>query len=151
MSRQIYVSNGQNLLPIISSYLQLSNEFSEYFQLKVKGVSFMFECLLPSKIELIPNFSVQPITCFAELNQEELICIVPTVNETICVNYLFNTRNVSSEIISDSLTTVFTDKVNSLLSTGVYAESEKYDVVKPLQKTGKDGGELSSYRPLYNT
>ena len=56
-----------------------------------------------------------------------------------------------SEIISDPITTIFTDIVNSSFSTGVFPDSEKYAVVKPLLKAGKDRDELSSYRPLYNT
>ena len=58
---------------------------------------------------------------------------------------------MSSEIISDPITTIFTDIVNSSFSTGVFPGTEKYAVVKPLLKAGKDRDEFSSYRPLYNT
>ena len=40
---------------------------------------------------------------------------------------------------------------NCSFSTGVFPDSEKYAVVKPLLKAGKDRDEFSSYRPLYNT
>ena len=36
-------SNGENPLPIRSNDFQLTNEFSEYFLLKVKRISDMFE------------------------------------------------------------------------------------------------------------
>ena len=52
---------------------------------------------------------------------------------------------MSSEIISDPITTIFTDIVNSSFSTGVFPDSEKYAVVRPLLKAGKDKDELSSY------
>ena len=39
----------------------------------------------------------------------------------------------------------------SSVYTGVFPDSEKYAVVKPLPEAGKGSDELSSYRPLYNT
>ena len=85
------------------------------------------------------------------MNQKETICIVRTVNKTNCANDPFNIRKMSSEIVSDPITTIFTNIVNSSFSTGVFPDSEKYAVVRPLLKAGKDRDELSSYRPLYNT
>ena len=96
-------------------------------------------------------FAVRPPTIFAEINQEEIFCIVRRVNETNCANDPFNTRKMSSEIISDPITTSFTDIVSSSFSTGVFPDSEKYAVVRHLLKTGKGRDELSSYRSLYNT
>ena len=58
-------SNGENPLPIRSNDLQLANEFSKYFLLKVKGISDMFESFPPSKSQLIPYFPVLPLMSFA--------------------------------------------------------------------------------------
>ena len=137
--------------PIRSNDLQLTNEFSKYFLLKVKGFSDMFENFPPSKNQLIPDSPVLPLMIFAEMNQEKIFCILCTVNKTNSANDQFNIRKMSSEIISDSSTTIFTDIVNSSFSTCVLPDSEKCAVIKPLLKAGKDRDELSSYRPLYNT
>ena len=67
--------------------LQLANEFSKYFLLNVKGISDMFESFLPSKSQLIPDFPVLPLMNFAEMNQEEILCLVRTVNKVyFCVS-----------------------------------------------------------------
>ena len=58
-------------------------------------------------------FAVRPPTIFAEINQEEIFCIVRRVNETNCANDPFNIRKMSSETTSDPITTIFTDIVNS--------------------------------------
>ena len=57
---------------------------------------------------------------------------------------------MSSEIISDPITTIFIDIVNSSFSTGVFPDSEKYAVLRLLLKAGKDRDELPSYRTLYS-
>ena len=88
---------------------------------------------------------------FVELNQEEILCILRTVTKTNCANDPFNIRKMSSKIISDPITTIFSDTKNISFSTGVFPHSEKYAVVMPLLKSGKDRDEISSYRPLYNT
>ena len=53
--------------------------------------------------------------------------------------------------IHNYIETIFTDILNSSFSSGEFPDSEKYAVVRPLLKAGKDRDELSSYRPLYNT
>ena len=58
---------------------------------------------------------------------------------------------MSSEIFSDPITLTFTDIVNSLFSTNVFPDSEKYAALKPLMNAGKDRDEISSYKALYNT
>ena len=143
-------SNGKNPLPITSRDPQLTNEFSEYFLLKVKRISDMFENIPPSKSQFIPDFPILSSTIFAEINKEEILCIVRAANETICANDRFHIRKMTSEIISYPIKTVFTDMVNSSFSTGVFPDFKKFAVVKPLLKAciGKDN--LSSYRPLYN-
>ena len=72
-------SNGENPLPIRSCYFQLANEFNEYFLLEVKRISDMFGNIPPSRSQLIPDFPVLSLTKFAEMNKEEIICIVNTV------------------------------------------------------------------------
>ena len=144
-------SNGGNPLPIRSNELQLANELSKYFLLKVKSIIDIFVNFSPSKSQLIPFFPVLPLMNFAEMNQQEIFCILRTLNKTNCANDPFHIRKMSSKIISDPTTTIFADIVNSSFSTAVFPDSEKYVVVKPLLKTGKDRDELSSYRPLYNT
>ena len=62
---------------------------------------------------------------FAEMNREEIFCIVRTVNKTNCANDPFKIRRISSEIISDQITTIFTDTMNSSFSAGVIIDSEK--------------------------
>ena len=56
-------------------------------------------------------------------------------------------------MISDPITTIYiyTDIVNSSFSTGVFPDSERHAVVRPLLKAGKDRNELLPYRPLYST
>ena len=44
---------------------------------------------------------------------------------------------MSYEIILDTITTIFTDVVNSLFSSGVLPDSVKYVIVQHLLKTGK--------------
>ena len=111
----------------------------------------MFECIFPSKSQLIFDFHILSSTNFAEMNKEDILRMARSVNKTNCSNDPFNIREMSSEIVSDPITTIFTDLVNSSFSTGVFPDSEKFIVGKPLLKAGKDKDELSSYRPLYNT
>ena len=82
------------------------------------------------------------------MNQEQIRCVVRTVIKTNCANDPFNIRKMSSELVSNPITTIFTDIVNSWSSTGVFPDSEKYAVVRPLLKAWKDRDEISSYRPL---
>ena len=100
-------SSSENPLPIRSNDLQLVNEFSKYFLLKVKGFSDIFEIFPPSKSQLIPDFQVMPLMNFAQINQEEILCIVRTVNKTSCTNDSINIRKRSSEINSDPITILF--------------------------------------------
>ena len=51
---------------------------------------------------------------------------------------------MSSEIISDPITTLFADIVSRSFSTSVFPDSEKYDVVNSILKAIKDRDELSS-------
>ena len=111
----------------------------------------MFENFPPSKNQLNPDFPISPLTNFAEMNQEEILRIVGTVNETKCANDPFNIRKISSKIISDLIITIYTDILNSLFPNGVFPDSEKYAAVRALLNAGNDTDELSSYRPLYNT
>ena len=85
------------------------------------------------------------------MSQEDIFCKVRTGNKTNCATDPFNIRKMSSEIVSDPITTIFTDIVNSLFSTDVFPDSEKYAIVKPLSKADKDKDEILSYRRLYNT
>ena len=151
LNRILGWSNGESPLPIRSNDLQLANEFSEYFVLKVEGIGDMFENVPLSKSQLTPYFINSPVFNYAKMDQEEILCIIRTVNKTNCANDQFKIRKMSSEIISDSITTILTDIVNSSSFIGAFPVSEKYDVVKPLLKAGKDRDELSSYGPLYNT
>ena len=59
-------SNDENPLPNRSSDSQLANEFSEYFLLKVKSFSDMFENIPASKSQHIPDFPVLSFTNFSE-------------------------------------------------------------------------------------
>ena len=88
---------------------------------------------------------------FAEMNKEQILRIIRSVNKTNCANDPFNIHKMSSEKNSDPITTIFTDIVNSSFSTGVFPDSENCAVVRLLLKAGKDRDELQSYRPLYNT
>ena len=51
--------------------------------MKIKGISDIFENLHPSKRQLMPDFPVLPLNNFAEINQEEIFCIVCTANKLI--------------------------------------------------------------------
>ena len=51
-------SYGENPLLIRSNDLQLADEFSKYFLVKVEGISDMFENFPPSKSQLIPDFQI---------------------------------------------------------------------------------------------
>ena len=144
-------SIGENPLPIRSSDLQLANKFSVYFLLEVKRISYMFENIPPSKSQLIPDFPILSSTNFAEMSKEEILRIVRTVNKTNCPNDPFNIRKMSSGMILEPISTIFPDIVNTSFSIGKFPESEKYAVIKPLLKAGKDTDELSSYMPLYDT
>ena len=76
-------SNGENPLPIRSSNFQLANGFSEYFLLKIKRISDVFENIPPSKSQLVPDFPILFLTIFAEINKEEILCMVlHTLNKT---------------------------------------------------------------------
>ena len=86
----------------------------------------------PSKSQLIPDFPVLPLTNFAKMNQGEIVCIVRTVNKTNCTYDPLNIRKMISKIISDPITTIFTDILNSSFSSGEFPDSEKYAVVRPL-------------------
>ena len=125
--------------------------FSEYFLLKVEHISDMFENIPPSTSQLLLVFPILSLTNFAEMNKDDILCIVRTVNKTNCANDPFNIRKMISDFFSDPVTTIFTDIVNSSISTDVFPDSEKYAVVKPSLKAGNDREELSSYRPLFNT
>ena len=98
-------SNCKNPLPIWLSDFQLANEFSEYFLLKVKRISDMFENISGSKSQLIPNFPVLSLTNFAEMNKKEILRIARTVNNLNCANDPFNIGKMRSEITSDPITT----------------------------------------------
>ena len=123
---------GESLLSIRTRDFQLANELSEHFLLQVKDISDMLEKTPQSKSQLIPEFSSLSLTHLAEIKKEEILCIVRTVNKTNRANDPFNIGKMISEIISDAITTTFTDIVNCSVSTGVLPDSEKYAVVKPL-------------------
>ena len=80
-------SNCKNLLPIRSIDFQLANDFCEYFLLKVKSISDMFENIPPSKSQLTPDFSVLSLTNFAEMNEDEILCIERTVNKFLIFQF----------------------------------------------------------------
>ena len=92
-------------MPIRSSDFQLANEFSEYFLLKFKRITDVFENIL--------DFPVLSFTNFTEMNKEEILCIVRPVYKTNYASDPFKKREMTPEIILDPITTIFTDKVNS--------------------------------------
>ena len=89
----------------------------------------MFENIPASKSQLIRDFPVLSFTNFAEMKKEEILCMVRTIKKIYCANDPFNIRKMSSEIISDPITTIFTDKVNSSFSTAVFPDTEKFAAV----------------------
>ena len=62
--------------------------------------------------------------------------MVHTVNTTIFANDSFNINKMSSEIISVPINTTHTDLGDSSFFTGVFHDSKKYDIEKPILKTG---------------
>ena len=48
-----------------------------------------------------------------ETNKEDIVCIVRTINKKTCANDPFKICTTSSELTSDPITTVFTDRGKS--------------------------------------
>ena len=54
----------------------------------------MIEQIPSSKSQLIPDYPILSLTNFAEMNKEEIHCVVRTVNKTNYANDPFNIRKI---------------------------------------------------------
>ena len=88
---------------------------------------------------------------FNPVDEAEVAAILRKMKKTYCSNDPCDLRAFNFDIICGVLSEIFSVIINASFSSGIFPQTEKSAIVRPLLKNGKDPDEFSSYRPLYNT
>ena len=138
-------------LPFSVSKNKLANDFRNFFINKVNHIVSSFDDDASTSNITLPDLPVRILSRFSPVTEEEALQILRSMNKTYCLNDPFDAKQLNLDDYGQSVSAIFADIANHSFSSGVFPESEKFALVKPLLKKGKDPNNLSSYRPLYNT
>lgn len=95
------------------------------------------------------NVRTSNLNIFKPLTEAEVLHIVKSVNKTYCLLDPFNFSRVTE--IVPLLIPIFTKIINSCFSFGIFPDSEKSAIVRPLlKKLSLDNNELKNFRPVSN-
>jgi hypothetical protein len=135
-----------NPLPPRGSDLDLTNEFAEYFISKIKNIRDSLENM--EKYVPVDSKEIPILTEFSPLSENEVKNIITKMATKSCELDAIPTEILKKGL--NGLLPVITNLVNISLKEGVFAESWKVAIVRPLLK--KTGAEaiLSNYRPVSN-
>ena len=146
---------GKNLkstvLPFCSDEATLAENFKTFFITKIENLNSTFSQYENSHSSHIPDFPLIGLNNFSIVNENDVLKMLQELNQTNCSNDPFNMKLLKQDDVAKKIINVFVDIINESFRSGVFPDSEKLAIVRPLLKAGKDKDELSSYRPLYNT
>jgi len=140
------------ILPQCHSDEVLANRFRDFFLKKIDDITSSFDPNFSGKkFSLIPDYPLRKFESFDSVCINEIYKILRKTNKTFCDNDPFDLKIFDFEEVSGPLASYFCAIVNSSFGSGIFPESEKFSLVRPLLKGQSDPEILSSYRPLYNT
>ena len=129
----------------------LAENFKTFFISKIENLNSTFihdDRIYPSHI---PDFPLIGFSEFLMVSEEEELHMLRELNQTNCSNDPFNMKLLKKDDMARNIVSIYVDIINSSFKNGIFPETEKLAIVRPLLKPGKDKDELASYRPLYNT
>ena len=136
--------------PSYANDKQLANDFKNYFVNKISTINVTFDGVTSSNGDFIPDFPVIGFNTFYPVDETEVLTLLKSLNKTNCLQDPFDIRLLQFDEICDDLTLFFTDIINTSFASGIFPQSGKVAVVRPLLKGNKDPDKLESYRPVHN-
>lgn len=133
-----------------------SDDINNYFINKIEYIRKHLNDITHSKIysnTVLTHCNVdntsRELTEFCSLSESEVVKIVNSVNKTYCSLDPFNFSKVPE--ILPLLIPIFTAIINNCFSLGVFPDSEKIAVVRPLlKKPTLEKNDLKNFRPVSN-
>ena len=138
-------------LPTYSDAKALAENFKDFFIKKVEDINSSIAQSVPESVSHIPDFPLVGLSQFHPVTEDNVREIIRSMNKTNCCNDPFVMKMLDLPVVLASLCAVIKDIINASFSSGIFPESEKHAIVRPLIKGTKDKDEFSSYRPLFNT
>ncbi len=139
-----------SILPTFSCSRIMASSFSEFFLDKINKISSKFiPNITTSLTEPSPNNNPPPLNLFTPATSEEITCAISKSSDASCSLDPIPTNLLKSCL--PALIVPITNIVNLSLSEGVFPDSYKNAIVKPLyKKHSLPHEDLSSYRPISN-
>ena len=140
----------ENVLPVSCGDVNLANNFKNFFINKIADINASF---VNFNIRCDTFVGAQDIFLndFMFLTLDDVQRIFRNLKKTNCYNDPYDIGKVNFNDISIYLASIFAQIANKSFLNGIFPDSEKYAIVRPLIKGNKDPDCFSSYRPLYNT
>src|SRR5258708_14702513 len=128
----------------------MSSSFSEYFLDKINKISSKFiPNIITSLVEPSPTILPPQLHLFSAATSDEITCAISKSSDASCSLDPIPTKLLKSCL--PALIMPITNIVNLSLSEGVFPDSYKNSIVKPLyKKHSLPHEDLSSYRPISN-
>lgn len=142
-------SKRKHNLPEGYSDSELASCFLDFFDNKIGRITATFT---NTQAEIINNIQVpvEKLSSFREVNESEVKNVIKRAKYTHCANDPVPVGVIAGSENFDRLVTVTTRMVNLSISSGVFPDSEKKAIVKPILKGNLNPQCLSSFRPVSN-
>ena len=144
-------SEKSGKLPRCEDKKLLANNFKNFFVQKIEKINSSFSENIPSNMSHLPDFPLIGLNQLTPVDKSEIKTILLNLNKTNCTIDPYDLKKIALDEVLDSVSSVFTTIINAVFESGIFPQSEKSAIVRPLLKGNKDQDELGSYRPLYNT
>lgn len=130
---------------------ELANEFLQFFENKIRRIvsAFSRSDSVVSGNEHISEPEVK-LTVFQTVTESTVKDVITRAKYTHCANDPMPISIFDGNVNFGRLITIMTKMVNASISEGVFPNSEKQAIIKPILKGDLDPQLLSSFRPVSN-
>ena len=137
-------------LPRTNNDKLLADQFKDFFIQKIQIINETFAAADQTHEMPLPDFPLREFNCFRKVSRNEIIDIVGDINKCGYIDDPFDMKLINFDNIKENFAHCLSSIVESSFDEGVFPNSEKFSIVRPKLKHGKDVNDLNSYRPLYN-
>lgn len=142
-------SKKKHKLPEGYSDSELADRFLNFFNNKIARITSTF---IDTEAEIVveSQVPVEKLISFHEVNESDVRNVIKRAKFTHCANDPLPVSDIVGGDNFDRFVNIITCMVNLSISHGVFPDSEKKAIVKPIPKGNLDFQCLSSYRPVSN-
>ena len=144
------LKKGKILPEVTSNYIDLANNFVNYFEDKIERICLSLGNEVTSDMSTVVEINNNKFIKFKELNMNDFKEITLKLKNTYCENDPFPISDVKEAENFTQLQKIYFDVVNMSLTQAVFPKSEKLACIKPAYKGKGDKENLNSYRPVSN-